>query len=178
MKGTVAKKYARALFEAAREEGKEEEIYKEIERVEKFLSQETIEFLSLPSVAFEKKMEVLDTLRGLELHPFLLNTLLLLTEKGRARIIPDVLSFYRKFYMEEKGYIVVEIRAAREMKESRIQFLKEQLERFTGGKVYLHMEVEPELIGGMVIKIGDMLIDNSVRTKIEKLAEALKGVRP
>lgn len=178
MKGSVLRRYAKALFEAAKEERVMDEVFRGVKDLEGVLDKGIIEFLSLPTVPFEDKADLLKDLQErLGLHPLITNTLLILEQKDKGRYILDLLSYYIQLYMEEKGYVVAEVKAARKLSNSEEEILKKRIAELTRRETFLKTEVEPELIGGLVIKIGDLLIDNSVLKKIRDFAENLKGER-
>ncbi len=176
MKGSIARKYAKALFEVSKEENLSDEILREINELEKTLDKEIMEFLSLPTVVFEHKVDLIKDLQErLRFHPFITNTLLLLVEKNKARYIPVFISYYTQLYMEEKGYVVAEVKTARELNEFEEEALKERIKEWSGKEVFLKKEVDKEIIGGIIIKIGDLLIDNSILKKMRNFVETFKG---
>jgi F-type H+-transporting ATPase subunit delta len=178
MKKRAVKKYAKALFDIAKEEKLTDELFRGLMELEKILDEEIAEFLSSPVVRFEDK---LNFLKGLEerlgLHPFITNTLIVLIERDRGRLIPALPSYYAQLYMEDKGYVVAEVKTARELNDSEEEILKKKISEWAGREVFLKKEVEKELIGGIIIKIGDLLIDNSILKKIRSFAEQFKGER-
>jgi len=178
MKESVIRKHAKALFEIAKEGRVTDDLFRGLKELEKILDEEIMEFLSSPAVQFEDKVSFLKNLQErLGLHPFITNTLLILIEKNKGRYIPALLSYYTHLYMEEKGYVVVEVKTARELSDLEEEILKKRIAEWAGRDVFLKKEVQPELIGGIIIKIGDLLIDNSVLKKIKRFAESFKGER-
>jgi F-type H+-transporting ATPase subunit delta len=101
----------------------------------------------------------------------------LLLEKNKARGIPLLLSHFTQLFMEAKGYVIAEVKTARRLSEAEEKILIEKIEEWTGKEVFLRREVDESLIGGIIIKIGDFLIDNSVFKKLKNLAEHFKGER-
>lgn len=179
MKGGVIKKYARALFEVAEEENLSEKIYRDVKELEAALDREIIEYFALPTVQLEEKVRFLEELKErLQLHPYIINTIRLLLEKNKAKSIPLLLSHYAHLFMEAKGYVIAEIKTARKLSESEEKILSEKIAEWVGKEVFLKKEVDEELIGGIIIKIGDLLIDNSVLKKLKNLAEHFRGERP
>jgi F-type H+-transporting ATPase subunit delta len=178
MRGGAIRKYAKALFEIAKEENLTEEIYRGVKELEENLDREVIEFFALPTVQLEEKANLLKDLKErLNLHPYIINTILLLLEKNKARGIPLLLSHFTQLFMEAKGYVIAEVKTARRLSEAEEKILIEKIEEWTGKEVFLRREVDESLIGGIIIKIGDFLIDNSVFKKLKNLAEHFKGER-
>ncbi len=170
----LAKRYAKGLLEAGKEENVLEEIYNGIKLIAEKLTSDVINFLSAPPVPLNEKFEIINTFaQNLNLHKFLTRTLLILAEKGRAKLIPQICSSFVEYYMEEKGYIPVEVKVARELKEEEINLIRKGMEEFTKKNVFLNISIDPEIIGGVIIKIGDMVIDNSILRRLEDIKFSL-----
>ena len=102
-----------------------------------------------------------------------LNLLRLLRRKGRLSLGPSIASYYRELLDERRGVARAEIRTAVELDADRLQALREQLAQLTGRTVEVETAVDPELIGGAVVRIGDRLIDGSTRAQLRGLRQRL-----
>ena len=106
-----------------------------------------------------------------------LNLIRLLRRKGRLALGPSIASYFRELWDEERGIARAEVRTAVPLDEQRRQQIVRQLARWTGKSVEIEVETDPELLGGVVIRIGDRLIDGSTRGRLRSLRAVLvRGV--
>ncbi len=176
MKGSrVAKRYAIALFEGAKEKG----LLETVEGQMRSLAQayeEVAEFRQLiesPVIAIPEKTKAIKTLFEDRLHPFVVNFLELLIQKNREVLLPSVIEYFYELLDEYRGIVRGTVYAAVEMTEQQLQALNERLNEITGKTVVLIQKVDASLLGGFVVQIKDRVIDNSIRHQLEKLKEQL-----
>ncbi len=166
--------YAKALFEAAAEEGRLDAVDRDlgafVEALEE--SPELAAFLSNPQVDPAAKADLLAQLTegGDEL---VRNTLRLLAEKGRAGEIAQVYEELRRFLDRARGRIVVELTTANELTDDEARSIVEKIERASGRTVEATRAVDPSLIGGMILQAGSLRVDASVRGRLERLRREL-----
>ena len=103
-----------------------------------------------------------------------LNLLRLLRRKNRLALGPSIASYYRELLDERRGVARAVVRTAVEIDDDRRERFSEELARRTGRTVELETEVDPDLIGGAVIRIGDRLIDGSTRAALRGLRQRLE----
>lgn len=171
----VAKNYARALFELAIEENKLEEIGEELESIIEILSMDKMyyEFFVTPLVSKKEKIELVEIAFGGKTSKSIENFFKVLVENGRSNHIKEIYSQYRKMKMEYLNmveafaYTVIPITEAQSIK------LTTKLEKETGKTVILKNIIEPEIIGGMKIKIGEKEIDATVLNRLKNLEAAI-----
>ena len=172
----VAQKYARGLFAAAKERGKVKEYGEELKKVGDFLtsSPEVLEALESPIYPPDLKMEIVeDIIKGLSLDEEVARFLRLLVEKKRIQFIQAILEAYDQLLDEELGIVRAEVRAAFGLGEEEQGQLAEALKKLTGKEVKLLIQEDPDLIGGLVVRIGDLVLDGSVRTQLEAFKESI-----
>lgn len=102
-----------------------------------------------------------------------LNLLRLLRRKGRLALGPSIASYVRELLDERRGVARAEVRTAVEIDEERQQWFATQLGELTGQQIEISAEVDPDLIGGAVVRIGDRLIDGSARSRLRALRAQL-----
>jgi F-type H+-transporting ATPase subunit delta len=100
--------------------------------------------------------------------------LLLLFDKGRFGFLDDVNDFYQKLADEQKGIARASLVSATELSSDAVDKIREALAKRTGKDIILEVEQDPELIGGIVTRIGDLVLDGSVRTQLLNMRESLK----
>ncbi len=176
---TLARPYARAAFEAALAEGEEA-----LPRFSHELALLTgcmevpelrAELLSPRRVAAEKAA-MIQTLLGEELSQAGRNFVSLLTEQGRLVLLPEIQRQYEQLRARHEKVLKVEVVCAREIGTSEMEKLTERLTRRFDSRVELTTRIDPDLIGGAVIRAGDTVIDGSVRGRLIRLSESL-GIR-
>ncbi len=106
--------------------------------------------------------------------PKQLNLFLLLRSKRRLALGPSISSFYRELLDEERAIVRTTVRSAVELDSARVVSLRGLLAQETGKQVELELAVDPELLGGMTVRIGDRLLDASTRTRLRNLRRELE----
>lgn len=171
IEGRLSRRYAKALFELALEERREDEVGQEIDR---FLT--AYSGSSLPAVlnhpAFplgSRKNIIIEVSRGLQLSPLAVHFLSLLLERDRLSYLPSVASRYRRLLDEKKGRVEAVVVAPDPLAAATLERMREALGKVSGKEVVLQQESDPGLIGGVVIQLEGKVYDGSVRTQIEKM---------
>lgn len=172
----VSKTYGGALFELAVEEGKEEEFLSEITEIIKLLD-ENPDFNSLmnhPKILKEEKLEVLENVFKGRISEELLGFLHLVVTKDRYSQINEILDYFVDEVKAAKGIGIAMVTTPTPLSESQKKDVEKRLLETTAfKKMEMHYDIDEELIGGMVIRIGDRVVDSSVRTKLDKLQREL-----
>ena len=176
----ISNTYAEALFELAVESNKTDDFYAQIDMLEKLFSDnpEFIHLLNHPHITKEEKLE------GISLGDGPIDAAFLAIEQitGRHYDLDDFQigaifgNFRRKIY-DFKKIGVVYITSAADLNEAQKKKIEDKLLKTTGfNSLETHYSVDEKLIGGMVIRIGDRVVDSSVRSKIEKMTSELRKV--
>ncbi|MFN2471147.1 MAG: ATP synthase F1 subunit delta [Gaiellaceae bacterium] len=171
--------YASALFDAARDRGALEEVRRELGQFVQTLGQvpELGAVLRNPQLDPRAKTAILDDLlRGS--HELVRNFLLVVVEKGRAVEIEAMAREFEELGRREEGILNVELTTAFELSDDERRSILEQIERASGRRVEATTEVDPNLIGGVVLQAGSMRLDASVRGRLERLRHELTAARP
>jgi len=173
----IARRYAKALVQLAAEEGAVERFHGELARVEAVFSAhpELGSLLSNPAYGIEAKLDTLrDVASRLALSDTIRNFLLLLQERNRMTCLGAIFSNYSVLADELSGVVRPVITTALPLDEARTAEIKAALEKSTGKKVILKLEIDPSLIGGVVTKIGDKVLDGSVKTQLTRIEAILQ----
>lgn len=172
----VAKRYAQAAFAVAKEHGQlthwEQRLRDLIQVAEDADLEELVEN---PAIPLEAKVQVIERLFPDEDDRYLRNLLVLLLERGRWHQLRDVVVAFQQLLREERGVLDVELVTAVPLEEAEIEQVRQQLETRLGRPVQLRTTVDPELLGGAVLRIGDEVFDASVRTQLNGLRRQLIG---
>jgi len=166
--------YARALFEAAQDEKRVDEVDRDLGAFVEALdaSPELRGFLANPQLDPAAKAELLAQLTdGAE--ALVANTLRLLAEKGRASEIALVYEEFRSFVDRARGRVAVELTTAHELSDDEASAIVEKIEKASGRTVEATRVVDPNLIGGMILQAGSLRVDASVRGRLDRLRREL-----
>lgn len=173
----VAKRYAKALIEIAEELKKLDRITQDVQLIDSVIknSRELQLFLKSPIIREDKKKEVIQEIfTDSRVDPIMLKFILLLIEKKREALLQDILSMYQELYNEKMGVVTAEVITAVEIDvNDKKKVEKKILEMTHAEKVRAIYKIDPSIVGGIVIKIGDTVYDASIRRKIQLLREQL-----
>jgi len=171
----VAKRYAIALFEGAKEQQLLETVEEQVKILDStYRSVEAFrQLIDSPVISNEEKLKIADQLFAKKLHPFVLNFLKLLIRKNREMLLPGIVAYFSELLDEHRGILRGVVYTVVPMTDKQLQALNERLNAMTGKTVILTQQVDASLIGGFVVQIKDMVIDNSIRHQLEKLKERL-----
>jgi F-type H+-transporting ATPase subunit delta len=171
---TAARRYAEAAFEIAERDGTVDAWRTELQTAADVLGDERLtRYLTNPAVAFEQRAEVVDTALGKVVSQPVRNLIHLQLKRGRIDQIGRVADEFRRLDNRRKGVTEATATAAAELTPAELEALTTRLEQFTGGRVELDVTVDPSLLGGLVVRVGDRLIDGSVRGRLERLRNQL-----
>ncbi len=173
----VAKRYAKALFNLALEDGKLNEYGQELQSLAQLLDQQPVlmDALANPLYPEDVKKSVFRTLaEKAEMSPVMRSFGTLLVEKRRVRHIPEISQYFQRLTDEHFNVARAKLSAAVKLDEGAIAKIAETLSKLTGKKIVIEFQQDPSLIGGAVARIGDLVIDGSVRTQLQAIKESLK----
>lgn len=171
---TLALRYARALFLCARERGEEAVVGADLEALSEAL-REAGPFFSDPRIAVvEKKKFVQDSLCA-KAAPLTTAFLELLMEEKRFFLLDMVAQDYAELSRSQRGAVRASVRSARPLSPEDLGRLRERLEAFTGCTVEIEASQDHELLGGVAVRVGDWVMDSSLRGRLQSLKEAIGG---
>ena len=171
----AATRYAEAAFSLAADSGSEERWAAEVSAAaEAFGTGGGAVFLGDRRVPAERKFTVIEQALAGAL-PEVRNLVKLLVSRGRAESLPQVAERFRALWDERRGVARAIVRTAVALDGQEQQQLTARLGELTGKQIDLHAEVDPEILGGIVVRIGDTLIDGSARGRLLALKRQLEG---
>ncbi|PID75268.1 MAG: F0F1 ATP synthase subunit delta [Deltaproteobacteria bacterium] len=179
MKQTIlAQRYAKAIFSIGQEQGTYEGFLEELEGFAALFSesQEVADALTNPLYPLEVREKVMVDLAGsMGLDATMAKFLRLLVQKKRIEILPEIAEAYKGMVDEVKNISHGNVVAAVELSEDLKSNIQKVLETLTGKKVELTTSVDPSIIGGIVAKVGDLVLDGSIKTQLAGLKDSIKG---
>ena len=176
----VSKVYGDALFEAARDCGKMDEIFEEVQSIGVILEEnaELQKILGNPRVMREDKEQMIETIFRGRVSNEIVELMKLMIEKGRYSKIDSVFEYFIGLVKEEKKIGIAYIATAVELSEAQKEAVMQRLLQTTKYESFeMNYQVDASLIGGMVIRIGDRVVDTSIKTKLYELSKSLKKIQ-
>jgi len=175
----VGKRYALALFNAAESDGLTEMIQGNLVLISEILEKnpELKVFLAAPHITTQEKENILQKGFKEKISELLLSFLLFLLSKDRLNQISEIAVQYENLLKEKMGIVEVQVFTASPLDAKLSPPLKETLELKTGKKVNLIFKVDPSLIGGIRVIIGNQIIDYSIRNELCKLKDNLLSLK-
>jgi F-type H+-transporting ATPase subunit delta len=171
-----AARYARALLDVAIKESDPDRVGRDLDTFADLLkgSAELRQALSNPVIPASAKQRLVNELvTRQELQPPVSKLLLMLAERDRLVLLPDLVEVYRERLMEHQGIIRAEVTSATDLSPERTEQLRQRLAAATGRTVTLTTRTDPALIGGVVARIGSTVYDGSVATQLEQMRARL-----
>ncbi|HEX3520404.1 MAG TPA: ATP synthase F1 subunit delta [Solirubrobacteraceae bacterium] len=166
----LAQVYARSLFEVAREHGKLDALHEQLAQFADALHErrELAVFFFSPYFSTKEKQEALGSLLE-DADETLLNFLALLIENHRMPVIFRIRDEYERLWDEENRTLPVEITSAIELDQATTESLGKTIGERAGRKVTLAARVDPDILGGIVLRVGNSILDASIRNRLEQL---------
>lgn len=173
----VAKRYAAALFGVAQRDGAIDAITQDLVLVSRFIAEVPYlrAVLLQPLVTETRKNKVLDEAFGSRVSPTSLNFLRLLIRKRREDLIDEVMREFRSLVAAQQNRVDAIATTANPLSPGQEERLTQSLQSMTGKTVSLTTNVDPAIVGGVVVRIGDSVIDGSVRGQLQRLEQQLLG---
>ena len=166
----IASVYARALFEVAQDQGKLDDVRDQLEEFADALdsNQEMQVFFFSPYFSTPEKVEGLDNVvTGAE--PIVQNFLKLLIEKNRMPAVFRVRRVFDELWQRENKLLPVEITSAIELDKKTVKQIGDRIGEETGQKIELSEHVDPDILGGLIVRVGNSIIDSSIRARLDSL---------
>jgi len=175
---TVARRYASALADVVLERGEAKEVQKELQQWEDLLrsSANLQEVFRNPTIALDKKRAVLNKLlERAKPRATTANFLKVLLQNQRVTELPEINRKFADTLDERAGMVAATVTTARPVPDNVQQSLQEKLIALTRRKVRLNFQQDPELIGGLVTRVGSTVYDGSVRSQLQQIKERMAG---
>jgi F-type H+-transporting ATPase subunit delta len=175
----LAKRYAKAIFSLGKEQGKVEAYADTLNGIADLFKDQALELedaLTNPLYPLEARQKVMEKVSEAAAADTIMTSFLnLLIEKKRVDVLPEIASAVQEMLDSEENISHGSVTSAIEIDSSLLEKIQATLEKITGNKVILETQVDPSIIGGIVAKVGDLVLDGSIRTQLNGLKESIKG---
>ncbi len=174
---STARRYAAAAFEIAeRDDSMEAWLAAFVVADERLTDSQVVRLLSNPAVPAASRVDVLKRILGDDVSGRQGNLLALLVRRGRFEQLPTVIREFMRLYRLREGIVEATATSASTLDAAEMEALQGRLETLTGKRIELHQEVDPALLGGLAVRVGDQLIDGSARGRLERLRSHLSTI--
>lgn len=173
------RRYAEALFELAKERGALDRWQRDLATAVQRLGDETVlHRLSNPELRAEQAQAALQAVLGGQVAPEVFNLLMLLVRRQQLLYLPRIAAYYEELLNKERHIERAIVRSAVPLTPDEVTALQQRLaQRTHASAVQLDQQVDPSMVGGLIIRIGDILLDSSVNARLATLRHALLGRR-
>jgi F-type H+-transporting ATPase subunit delta len=174
----IAEPYAEALMSLAQSQDLTDRLGDDVAGLLALIkeSHEFSDFLINPVFKVDQKKAVLQQLLGEQVHPYMLNFLKLLVDQRRISVLPAICEQYQELLRKLKQAVLAEVTSAVELSDEQKQAVREKVIAITGAReVDLETQVDRDLIGGVIIKVGSQVVDASLRGQLRRISLRLSG---
>lgn len=178
IQASLAGRYALALFDLARDEKKIEAVSGSLATLRQALSEseDLRTLITSPLIDRQEQARAVGAVVGnLGLDPLTGNFVGVLAQNRRLAKLPDVIRAFNLLAASHRGEITAQVTSARPLDDEQVDAIRQQLRTRMGRDINIDLEIDPAILGGLVVKIGSQMIDGSIRTKLNSLAHAMKG---
>jgi F-type H+-transporting ATPase subunit delta len=179
MMASMAGRYAAALFDLAKEERQLPRVEADLKSFQAMLddSVDLRRLIRSPVLAAEDQSKALGAvLAKADVSPLTANFFKLITRNRRLFAVADMMRDFRALLVRERGEVSADVASAHPLAPEQLNALKDALRIQIGKDVRVNTRVDPTLLGGLVVKVGSKMIDSSLRTKLNNLKVAMKGI--
>jgi F-type H+-transporting ATPase subunit delta len=171
----VAKRYSKAVFELAVEKTMIDEIESDFKMISEVIqmNSDITGLLENPLISESYKLKTNNKIFKGSISGVTLNLFRLMAEKKRLAILPEVVKEFQNKLLDYRDIITGELISAVELSETHVKQIYNRIEKATGKSVILEKQLDPDIIGGFIVKVGDVIFDNSIRFQLNKLRERL-----
>lgn len=178
LEGAVGSRYAGALFEIAERDGIIDKLEQELDNIRDTIkgSRDLEKVMYYSQVNPDEKKAILKSIFKDQISGLTFNFLFLLIDRQREGFLDSIVSTFKGLAYKARNAEQVQVTSAVELNDNEKTELEKSLEKLTGKKVQSSYSVDPLLIGGVMVRIGDRIIDGSVRNKLSSLREHLRQI--
>lgn len=174
LKGAIARRYAGAMFDLALKQNTLERVLDDVQGLGQLFSKHTLAYLLRePKISPQRKEKVLRQELDTRVLPISLNLALLVVQRGLVDLMPHIASELQQMVFDYKNQAIAEVTTAALMDAGQQSLVKQALERQTGKTILLRTKVNPAILGGVVARVGDQVIDASIQQRLQVLKRQL-----
>lgn len=174
LKGAIARRYAGAMFDLALKQGSIDRTLEDVQGIAQLFGQRKLAYLLRePKIPAQRKETAIRQQLASRVLPISLNLALLIVQRELVEATPNIARELEQMVLNYRNEAVAEVTTAGPMDEAQRGLVKQALERQTGKKIIMHTRVDPSILGGVIARVGDQIIDGSVRQRLGVLEQQL-----
>ena len=174
LKGAIARRYAEAVFQIARRQNTVDRTLEDVQGIAQLFGHRKLSYLLRePKVPAQRKEKVLREALTSYVLPTSLNLALLIVQRELVEVTHNIGTELEKLVLDYRNQAVAEVTTAAEMDEVEGGQVKQALEHTTGKQIIMHTRIDPAIMGGVVARVGDQIIDGSIRNRLHVLQQQL-----
>ncbi len=174
LKGAIGRRYAEAIFEIARANNTIDRTLEDVQGIASMFSKRTLAYLlNEPKVPAQRKEKAIRQGLASRVLPTSLNLALLVVQRQLIDAMPNIARELAQMVLDYKNQAVAEVTTAAPMAEQQLNRVRQALERNTGKTILMRTKVQPEILGGVIARVGDQVIDGSIRHRLAVLKQQL-----
>jgi F-type H+-transporting ATPase subunit delta len=174
LKGAIGRRYAEAIFEIARANNTIDRTLDDVQGIASLFSKHTLAYLlKEPKLPAQRKEKALRQALASRVLPTSLNLALLVVQRDLVEAMPNIARELAQLVLDYKNQAVAEVTTAVPMDEQQLKGVRQALEHKTGKTILMQTKVQPEILGGVIARVGDQVIDGSIRHRLAALKQQL-----
>ncbi len=174
LKGAIARRYAEAIFDLALKQNTLERTLEDVKRIAQLFSQRKLAYLlTEPKISAKRKETAIRQGLASQVLPTSLNLALLVVQRELVEVMSNLAAELQQLVLDYKNQAYANITTATPMDAKQLSVITQALERQTGKQIIVQARVDPSILGGVVARVGDQIIDGSVRSRLAALQQQL-----
>lgn len=174
LKGAIARRYAGAIFDLARKQNTLDRTLEDVKEIARLFTIRKLAYLLRePKVSLQRKEAALRQALSSRVLPTSLNLALLIVERQLVDLMPNIAAELEQLVLDYKNEVIAQVTTAKPMDNRQQSLVEQALERKTGKKIIMQPRVDPSILGGVIARVGDQVIDGSVRYRLSALRQHL-----
>jgi F-type H+-transporting ATPase subunit delta len=174
LKGAIARRYAGAMFEIGHRQNALDRTLADVKDIAQLFAHRTLAYLLRePKIPMQRKETAIRQALAPKVLPLSLNLALLVVQRELVELMPNIARELEQLVLNYKNQAVAEVTTAAKIDDAQIALIKQALERRTGKTILVETRIQPDILGGVITRVGDQVIDNSVRYRLNALRQQL-----
>src|SRR2546426_7949086 len=174
LKGAIARRYAGAIFDIARKQNTLDRTLDDVREIASLFSHRKLAYLLRePKIPVQRKERAIRQALAGKVLPTSLNLALLVVQRELVDLMPNIARELEQLVLDYKNEAIADVTTATRIDDAQLTQIKQALEKRTGKTIITHTRVQPDILGGVIARVGDQVIDGSIRTRLAALRQQL-----
>ena len=176
LKGAIARRYAQAIFEIGRKQNTLDRTLDDVREIARLFAHRKLAYLLRePKIPVQRKETAIRQALASKVLPTSLNLALLVVQRELVDLMQNIARELEQLVLDDKNQAIAQVTTATKLDEAQLTLVKKALEGRTGKTILMQTKVEPDILGGVIARVGDQIIDGSVRYRLAALQQQLGG---